>query len=430
MSGPDVSADTPAAHWERKARELAYLRTFAGDHAGPETPVRGFADYFAAVQSARRALRVHQAERSAHLFETALVGPDVPRFDIGGTSIAYNYQRYNLARVGIDWLTTLHGRQAPGHAVRGWFVGSGMAGIASVMAALVAMGHTRMSMSPLTYFETYQLIRNFFPAMAIDTAVGPRHGNDADLLWLDSASTAWPELPQERGAVRTIVVDTTCVEADSELVGRWIEEAARLGCPLILIRSHLKLDTFGVELGRLGSVLIIAPGQDPETIAPLELTVRRAIAAFGSTFEIPNLYPWLGDAEFFALSRRRTDGIRAVTAALADAVEAARRPADTYTLVRPPHGLFFIVLTDIPFAEPDAWMAHELCDALARRAVDAGLPAFSGSSFGLDRVSFLEFMELRNDLHHLRIAGADLPMADVLPLAAHIRDAIAEMSGR
>lgn len=114
MSAPAVSVDTPATHWERKTRELAYVQTFAGEHAGPATPVHGFAGYFAAVQAARRGLRIQQAERSAHLFETALVGPDVPRFDIGPTSIAYNYQRYNLARVDIDWLATLHGRQAPG----------------------------------------------------------------------------------------------------------------------------------------------------------------------------------------------------------------------------------------------------------------------------------------------------------------------------
>lgn len=71
--------------------------------------------------------------------------------------------------------------------------------------------------------------------------------------------------------------------------------------------------------------------------------------------------------------------------------------------------------------------ARGLPQSIVDRATAAGLPALRANSFGLDRYSFLDFVDIHDGAHYLRISGADVPERQAQGLGRHIRDATAEM---
>lgn len=422
-----------AAWWARKRAELDYLATFAADPP-PLLPVEPPGDPVArlldAARAMRRALRLTATERIAGLFETAQEVPWEPAHEVAGAHISYHYQRYDLVRTTADWLALIHAREAPGRAGGGMLMGSGMGAITAVLAAMGRLGMASISISPWCYFETHLLLDTYVRGIRLTVSDGPALDPTAEVAWLDTSSTRWPAFPTERGALRMLVVDSSCVEAGSDMVDDWLEAGRRLRVPVVLVRSHLKLDTFGVELGRLGSVVVVAPDDDPEAIAPLLTAIRQATAWMGLGFELTNLHPWLGEPTFVALSAARTAGIRATSARIADAIDAARQPGDRYQIIRPRHGLFMLIRTGIPFFDPDTWKLHEASYGLATELAAEGLPVFAGSSFGMDRVSLSQFVDVRDDAHYLRVTGADLPQGSLPGIGVRVRDSIARLTAR
>jgi hypothetical protein len=282
--------------------------------------------------------------------------------------------------------------------------------IAPLLAVLVRAGLTRVAVSPDAYFELAWITERFFPELTL-TSCSDAFSSDAEVLWLDTISSAWPSLPAERGSTQLVVVDTTCVEPTSDHVARWLEAGERLDVPLVLVRSHVKLDCFGLELSRLGSAIVVAPGDDDARITTLAQHLREAVSLFGTTFTIASLYPWLGDPEFARLTRARTEGIRDSTARLAAAL--ADSPTG-YAVLPRAHGLAVLLRlarhgesVDTPLgtsSTPPSSLARRIADS----CVERGLPAVAAGSFGLDQIAVTDFTDLRDGRHYIRLCGADV----------------------
>jgi hypothetical protein len=417
-----VDAAATDRFWRRKVRELEFVRSFT-DEPYTGDVVSSLPAYLGAVRELRERLRMRQTQASAHLFETSLVGADTYDGQFG--SVSYTYQRYDLETIGFDWLSRIYARRADQRAVRGMFLSSGMSTIAAAFLHIARRGYRRISISPRAYFETRDLCSRFFAQLELEPATDAL-GSDADVIWLDTSSTAWPPLSTSDERTKLMVVDTTCVEGSGDVVAAWMQHSQIIGCPLLFLRSHLKLDTFGLELGRLGSIVAIAPDANQDDVEEMSWNIQHARAGFGFGFELPNVYPWLGLPEFFELSRDRADGIRAVTDRLATAVDAARRHSDAFEIVRTDHRLFFLVRTGITFPSDEVAKGSRLARAVAARCEDDGSPVIPAGSFGLDLIALMDFVDREDGLHYLRVAGADLPLEDVALIGQHVRDTIAE----
>lgn len=423
---------TPQDYWQRKETELQFLERFASP-SPDRSPPKDLSSFQSSVQALRERILLRLVKQTASLSETSLC--QYGRHDGPSGPIEYSYQRYDLRRTEVDWLREIHFTSATDRFTEGLYLSCGMAGITAILAVIARRGWKRLQFSAEGYFESYLLVTRFFETISLDQTAD-QFSSDREVLWLDTCSPRWPDFPGKRGALRLIVVDTSCVEPDSEHVNRWLQEAARLACPLVLVRSHLKLDTFGMELGRLGSVIAVAPDHDPEATKEFALELHQARTGMGTNFCLTSLYPWIGDPELARLAGLRTAAIRRATAWLVESLEQERQPDDQFEVLSRVHGIYLVVRTHLNVAvsetcedDPTAMKPNLLSRTIAERCRDQELPVIAASSFGLDQIVVLDYVNMHDGRHQIRVSGADLPQHYLPKVAAQIRQVIAEFSG-
>jgi hypothetical protein len=421
-----VSADE---FWRRKVKELNFLESYTGS-GYQHVPLSDLVSLRQQVSSLRKRLLIRQAEESAELSETSTVGPH--RYLFFGKPVKYGYQRYDLERVEIDWEGELYYIHSVGRFTDGLLLSSGMSAVAALFSTFARRGWTRVQFSPVPYYESQLLATRFFKSIRCNHALDGKFSADPDVLWLDTSSLIWPEFPKQIGSIRLLVVDTTCVEPDSSHIQRWINESERLNCPVILVRSHIKLDSFGMELGRLGSIVISASTDQSGDAVALMSELEQARSGFGLGFTLIGLYPWLGDPEFAQLTKQRTAAIRDVTNILGVALRNARKPSDQFEILPSiTHGLFLIIRTKLDVTsdedaprEVNPFAGFILSRKIAESCKRSNLPVLAAASLGLDQLTINDFVNIANGQHEVRIASADIPHELLPVIAAHTRDAI------
>ena len=385
---PDSADPAPAADRETRQRaERALLERFADDasHGG---------------DLRARVLRRQHAWADS-LRETAHGGRQ--SFSTPAGTLNYSYQRYDLRRVDCDWLQLVHGLHLSQRAAHGAFTSSGMGAISAVTATLARHGWTTIEISPDPYFEVPWLVSRLHPSLSVTET--PTFGDGAAVVWLDTISSTWPELPHQRGSAHLLVIDTSCLEPDSPHVAAWLARADELSLPTVLVRSHIKLDCFGQEVGRLGSVIVVAPSDDPTGVDVLARDIREAVSLLGATVEPARLYPWLGDPEFLELARWRTEAIRASTRRLGDELSRRLGGRDDMAVLARAHETSVLVRLPPGTAESEPSISRRVADLCER----SDLPVAAAGSFGLDRIAVTDFIDLRDGRHYLRVCGSDVP---------------------
>jgi hypothetical protein len=418
-------------YWRRKQRELQFLERYA-EPSSECKPPDDIASFRRSVIALRERILLRLVKQTASLSETSLFQLD--RHESPAGPIEYSYQRHDLRRIEVDWLREIHFTDAANRFVDGLYLSCGMAGISAILAVIARRGWTRVQFSAEGYFESFQLVDRFFGQLLCDQAAGI-FSSEREVLWLDTCSACWPDFPERRGSLQMIVVDTSCVEPDSEHVTQWLGESQRLQCPLVLVRSHLKLDTFGLELGRLGSVIAVAPANNPEATKQLALELNQARTGMGTGFSLTSLYPWIGDPQLARLARLRTAAIRRATQCLFESLLEERQSGDRFEVLDRVHGIYLVVRTHLNVAirevcedDPAAMPQNLLSRTIAQRCQGQELPVIAATSFGLDQIVVLDYVNMHDGRHQLRVSGADLPHYYLPQVAAQIRQVIAEFS--
>jgi hypothetical protein len=413
--------ESTAEYASRKRRELTFLAACAGEHPGdflgPDAGV---------IVEAKRALRARQQARAIadhpELTETSLHGRRSQSWF--GYDLSYRYQRFDLEVTSPP--LPYPGRAAAGCVTR--FFSSGMGAIAAVLLGLDRTLTDAVTVLALedVYFETQQLVHRLTNrlslARASDEAELVRAASHpaARVALIDSIVASGPSRLLERiepGALDLVILDSTCYELASPWTSAVVEAAAALRVPLVLVRSHLKLDALGVEWGRLGSAVFVArPDAGPGDARFLEalLTACQDTARVLGLHPLPQqLPPHLFDQRFHQLNDMRLARIRANTRWIGDEVRRAVDGTAAH-VVQHHHDLFFTLELDRAAGRPQVqeWV-RELV-ALARAA---GLAAHEATSFGYDDIAIAEFVDLQRDAHVLRIAPSDGPSQSARGLA-------------
>jgi hypothetical protein len=307
----------------------------------------------------------------------------------GAFRFSYEYQRADL-RVDGPPVYEHCGLQV----FRTQYAMSGMAALSAVLLAVRQLWpNCTVEARADGYPETSELIAR----LELDRAAArPR------IIIVDSTvDTPRTALKRCTGAA-AVIFDTSCFAASSGRIGAIARAVTEPGLPLILVRSHTKLDCFGLDYGRLGSVVVVNGG---ETSHVLNLSIGEFIRLTGSAALPLHFPPFAKGERFQQLTRERTASImratRTIERRLMDRGHSVRRFA---------HGLYFACF---PPHAANQNAAGEAAQRLASCLVEDRVPARHAGSFGFDFMTADWFEDPVSAQFGVRIACGDLPAAKV-----------------
>ncbi|MBR0927632.1 hypothetical protein JQ561_13540 [Bradyrhizobium diazoefficiens] len=401
--------ETIQAYLERKHEELRLLNGCLRHRLDLARP-RSVDDV---VTSKFQLTAVLRAEHELHEWkatETAWSHTAAPAS--GPFEFCYDYQRADLTVRGPSFYEL-----DSGSASTAIYTASGMAAISAVLlASAQIVAKADILVLPGSYGETQELIRGLVPHLrlrALDLplrdALAP--ADSPRILLLDSCSVAGAleaVLRCDGSGVDLLIFDTTCFAGRSGRIRRVLNWARRYGIPLVLVRSHNKLDSLGAEYGRLGSAVFVQNNEhEPRTKFPwsrLSAETRNAVRLLGGAALPAHFPPFVGRAAYLALTKRR------VAAILRNGRHTARHFAAKIPALAAElhfaHGLYVTLRGSRPLDETGARQAAE---DMSNDLRAGGFPIRHAGSFGFDFAATEWFHDATTDQYSVRVAVSDLP---------------------
>lgn len=409
----DLSIDR---YLDRKGREVALIARCLDDSIDAQRP----ASIGAAIEDKFRLaakLRALRSLQSWAITETAR--PEVERWRVGAYRFSFGYQRADLKVRGpaiYERQRTLSTRQQTFYTV------SGMSAIATVVEALLRVhGDIEIAVPRGFYNETRELFASLGSRVSVaqfsqrQVASGSRPRTRI-LLVDSSASTRFDDYRCAPPRADLVLFDTTCFAQSSSRIGTVIDRALAQDLPVALVRSHAKLDSLGIEYGRLGSIVLLGPRSSTScsSVESLRHAIDDAVRLHGVAALPAHFPPFSGTAEYRRLTRARTASIICSTRRMTRWLAGVLSPRSVRSFR---HGLYLALVPDRDFALKDVKrLADDLCRALARQR----LPVKHAGSFGFDFVAVEWFDDPLLRRNVIRVAGADLPASVVDRIAAGI----------
>lgn len=344
----------------------------------------------------------------------------------GPFAFSYDYQRADLSVSGPSFYE-------PGHGCISETINaaSGMAAISTLLLASAPIfAKADILVLPGSYGETLELIERFVPNLRLIILKLPlldafaRAGMPRILL-LDSCVAAGAfeaVLHCDGSALDLLVFDTTCFAGRSGRIRRVLRWAQRYELPVVMVRSHNKLDSLGAEYGRLGSAVFVdwsEQGAKPSRsmVERLAAETRNAVRLLGGAALPAHFPPYLGSEAYWTLTKRRVAAIlrNGRHAARLFARELASLSAELHFT----HGLYVTLRAGHPLDEASA---REAAEALSRDLSRKGHPIRHAGSFGFDFAATEWFHDATTDRYSVRIAVPDLPTELWNDLAAAIAE--------
>jgi hypothetical protein len=401
--------ETSAAYLERKHREIALI------DACLATPLNFEPPDSAEVVIQRKfklagALRAERSLESWAITETAR--PEAQRWRSGAYRFSYEYQRADLHVHGpaiYDVAGAVDGRVRQETV----YTGSGMSAISAIVTALIRLRGPLEVIAPRgCYGETRELLESLEACVDIVRAERPneapqRAAGHTRVLLIDSCvAENFGDYRATLEDIDVVVFDTTCFWQDSARLRATIRSVLRAGLPMALVRSHAKLDSLGIEYGRLGSVVLAWRSHDAGQawMRKLLRATEDSVRLYGVAAIPAHFPPFTGTRHYRACSRARTAAIIRNTRRMAR--ELSLRMPGTCAIRTFQHGLYFALVpkNDLPIDDVKR-AAAALSTALGRQK----LPLKHAGSFGFDFVAVEWFFDATLRRNLLRIAGADLP---------------------
>jgi hypothetical protein len=263
------------AYLQRKQREIALLNGCLDAPLKLQRPTSAMEVIKQKFQIAG-ALKAEHAIQDWALTETAWA--HTGRMKAGPFEFSYDYQRADLEVRGPSFYA--HAGQSLHDTV---YTSSGMSAISALLLTSVKVVQAAdILIMPGAYGETVELIESYAHHLRIVQTRGLSSdlASSSDrfriLLFDSSASSLAFEAILRCAApcLNLIIFDTTCFSSGSGRIRRVLSWARRWRLPIVLVRSHTKLDSLGLEYGRLGSAVFV----DAEEVCPPKRDILKGLS--------------------------------------------------------------------------------------------------------------------------------------------------------
>jgi hypothetical protein len=401
--------ETSEAYLQRKSEEIALLNTCLNT-ALTLPPANSPAEIIKQKFQIASALKAEYAIQDWALTETAWAHPGKMR--AGPFEFSYDYQRADLEVRGPSFYAFEH--PALHDTI---YTSSGMSAISALLfASAKLMSSADIMLLPGSYGETLELIKAHARHLRtirlnnpVEDLAAPR--GQSRILLLDTSTPSHgieATLRCPAPMLDLLVFDTTCFSSGSGRIGRVLGWARRCRLPVVLVRSHTKLDSLGLEYGRLGSAVFVGAKaqeatQQQELLRCLASEMRQVVRLFGGAALPAHFCPFAGSSQYRMLTDRR------IAAILRNSRRTARSFADALGGSPPlqfAHGLYLTLVPKRPVGECEA---RKLADELSADLAKAGMPLRHAGSFGFDFGATEWFHDTTSDRYLVRVAVADLP---------------------
>ena len=406
--------ETTFGYWQRKNDELALLREHLG--LGPGPAVVTVPDLVREKLALRSALLIRFVEEHPLLTESNL-GPEAA-LALDGARVGFTYQRYDTKvhrRPFAPWFYPALGSADLGSL--GFLTASGMSSVSAALTALDLM-HSEarpLYMAPGTYFETRQYAREYLRHLHTEIEL-PGVLANCGVLLLDSICAGNPLAwlaGRPLAGLCAVLLDTTCYDVSAPEIVRLVERCRVEGVPCVLLRSHVKIDSLGLEYGRLGSIVIIVPRPCDGWRGRFVQALRRRLGDFlykvGAGFSLSSYFPLTTNPGCRRLNQRRNELASEFNLRCAVTLSRILQRRSAVRVGAYHHGRFFFLR--LPAG---AGSTPGEVPALGNALLEAGVFARPAPSFGYDFAAVTQMIEPQHPGGlSLRLSLPDYP-ADLL----------------
>lgn len=302
-------------------------------------------------------------------------------------NITYSYQRHDLQVNCKNWLKFLYNIDE--NSSNGAFFSCCMAVISTLL--LVLRKYKSAVFSNLPYFEAFDLAEK-----VIDKVEEYKNFNinkNVDFLWLCSASPDFSLVDYKNIKTDIIVFDTSCLSPTDTYIKDLYLYCKENNKTLILVRSHMKIDCFGLEINRLGSLVIYNDNQN------IVEKCKEFRVFLGNNTILNNIYPWLGNNEFFNITQKN---VLKVQKTMEDVKKylAKNLKSEKYEVCPFDHNIYCTIKLKQKVDNLD-----KLNEDITSYCQKFNLPIVTASSFFLEKVGLDNFVRrLDNNNQFLRIS--------------------------
>jgi hypothetical protein len=395
---------------QRKSQEIGLLNACLNPRVPLQNPACP-ADVIKQKFQIASALKTEYAPEDWALTETAWAHHGSMR--AGPFEFSYDYRRADLEVRGPSFYAFAN--PILNNTI---YASSGMSAISALLLGSKTIVHlAEILILPGSYGETIEFIESYCPHLRVVHLDRPptelvRLADCPRILLLDSCATAaaFESALRLTSTIDHVVFDTTCFSSGSGRIGRVLRWAHRCEFPIVLVCSHTKLDSLGLEYGRLGSAVFInanAPVVDRnrEFLNALSNEVRKAVRLFGGAPLPAHFPPHVGSEMYRALTDRR----------IASIVRNSRRASRYFmdVLGATAHSYFAhaLYITLEPNKLVDEDQAKTLAADLSNDLNKKGLLVRHAGSFGFDFGATEWFHDSITDRYLVRVAIPDMPTA-------------------
>lgn len=310
---------------------------------------------------------------------------------LDGLECEYNYQRYDISIRLHNFLKIFYDLDEIDYDYI--FTNSGMSALFATFFALDNLGFSIKSIGNI-YVETERLLNDYIKSL---------NNKGKEVLFLDSVSfvSLIDKLKHtDLNCYDIFIIDTTLF--DSNTVKLCVKALRKYDKPIILIRSHTKLDMLGIEFSNLGSICILNISDDFDKV--LLKNIKVILSFIGGYAYFKDIPPYFTNVEYRNIVLERINSIKANVNYI---YEKLNNESNKFEVIKPDHNLFILI-------KPKKYIDYKTLENDLRNYANNskyGNLFCYADSFGLDSFGingYYENMSAKTEV--IRLSPSDFPL--------------------